>query len=546
MLLQLAGLGLLGLDLAYHRWLAPKPPPSKINAQAVTLPRTDLGGPVPIVFGWTNVKSPFLAFANVPKTITKTDPDTGDDEYRTYAVDMAFVCGIPMGSGVTRGNRLAGPKLVNVWYGDKALPKPLTPLPSLDGATTWDAQRVIRDNWNGGPGSGGGLHGTYYWFGGWTDQRFDFPTTHIGDAMASSALAARSDAQMFGGLPNQMVVAFAMFGGAAEGISVRDDTQLSTGVVIPPSGFSFGESPNINGISVEVQTYGDRVNDVTEQHIFAMQNEGVDFGGDADPIECIYDLLVGGVFGKMGLDASLTDLVSFGAASATLKNENHGYSRSFEERQPAAEMIKDILRQIDAALDIDPATGKLVIQLIRNDYDPTLIPHITMANGCRLENVKLIGPSGVPNKLTVTYPDRSKGYAVVPATAQNLANAVGQDGLVVESTLHFEGIKRNDLATAIAKRELGATSRPLITCTAYLDGSFRYLKRGDPVMVTWSKPDIAGLVFRVADVNRGTLIDGKIQMQLIQDYFYVWRNRPPLTVDVGGHDATGLDGISRA
>ena len=70
-------------------------------------------------------------------------------------------------------------------------------------------------------------------------------------------------------------------GDTYESITLGDTTSTYT-TEVPDSGFSFGENTNIQGISVEVQTYGDRVNDVTHQHIFAMQNEGTDFGGDAE------------------------------------------------------------------------------------------------------------------------------------------------------------------------------------------------------------------------------------------------------------------------
>jgi hypothetical protein len=48
--------------------------------------------------------------------------------------------------------------------------------------------------------------------------------------------------------------------------------------------------------------------------------------------------------------------------------------------------------------------------------------------------------------------------------------------------------------------------------------------------VQWTDPDIANIVFRVAAVDRGTIDDGKIALDLLQDYFYVTRSQPPRPV----------------
>lgn len=520
---------LLGLDFIYHRWLQGKPPASRANAGAVQLPRTDFGGPVPLVFGWTDVKSPYLAFYNTPKSHDFID-GSGNRLYRSYSVDMTFVIGIPMGKGYAHGARTTpgAPKLTRVWYGDIVLPMSTGGLPNTTGGT-FDGQYVIQQNMLGGPGAGGGLIGAYYWFGGWTDQRFDFPSTPVGDAMSTAATAARGDSAMFGGWPNQMCIGFSAQGLGYDAITKGDPSPTSIDVTLPGLGFYFGESPNVSAIRAEVQTYGDVVSGVT-QHIYSMNNPGVDFGGDADPAEVIRDILVGGVFGKLGLDASLIDDDTFRAASTTLKSEGHGYSRAFEAMMTANDMIQDVCRQIDGALGFNAKTGKLTLKLIRNDFNPPDLPVIDASNCDDVQPV-LEFPSGVPNKVKVNYPDRSQNYMYLPAIAQNMANAVGQDGIVVEQVLQFDGIKNATIARAVAARELAASSRSLIKLTAICDRSLLGLSIGDPVKVNWTDPDISGLVFRVAAMDTGTAQNGKLTISLIQDAYYVYRNLPP--VDVG-------------
>jgi hypothetical protein len=95
------------------------------------------------------------------------------------------------------------------------------------------------------------------------------------------------------------------------------------------------------------------------------------------------------------------------------------------------------------------------------------------------------------------------------------------------------GICNQVLADTVAARELAARSRPITKLRAICDRTARNLMPGDPVKLTWTDPDIAGLIFRIADVDRGTLADGKVAIDLISDNFYVWRNAAPQNVDLG-------------
>ncbi len=64
---------------------------------------------------------------------------------------------------------------------------------------------------------------------------------------------------------------------------------------------------------------------------------------------------------------------------------------------------------------------------------------------------------------------------------------------------------------------------------ALVDRSFVRVNPGDAIKVTWSGPDIAGLVFRVvAPPDRGTLENGTIALDLVQDAAYTYRQIAPL------------------
>ena len=315
-------------------------------------------------------------------------------------------------------------------------------------------------------------------------------------------------------------------------ITRLDDGGSVESVPYPQNGFIFGESPSLQTPSVEVASYGDKLNIVTGEHIFSTFTEGVDFGRGADPAEVIYCVLTDPL-GKLNVDPARIDTASFTAASATLKSENHGYSRVWEDFTDGREIIEDVLSQIDGTLDEDPTTGTWRLKLVRPDYDPTTIPHITDDNSSNVMGFKASGHAGLINQVRVTYEDADDDYKEKSEIAKNPANAVGQDGQVNEVVLNMGGVKGIVLAANIAGRELASRSVPIMSFRIMVSREFLRVMIGDPVKVTKKAPAIAGLVFRVANVERGTHENGEIALDLISDTFYVWRNQSPKPTGIG-------------
>ncbi len=137
------------------------------------------------------------------------------------------------------------------------------------------------------------------------------------------------------------------------------------------------------------------------------------------------------------------------------------------------------------------------------------------------------GSTDVPNKITITFTNRSDGSQSGQAYAINQANALGQDGEVREITIDMPGVCTQVVANQIASRELQARSRPIMKCRAVVNKTMLRVNPGDAIMVTWPEYGISRMVFRVGAVNRGVRDDGKISLELLQDYFYQWRRLPP-------------------
>ncbi|HEX5415867.1 MAG TPA: phage tail protein, partial [Chloroflexota bacterium] len=251
----------------------------------------------------------------------------------------------------------------------------------------------------------------------------------------------------------------------------------------------------------------------------------------ANPADVIRDLITAP--DKGALDAARIDTASFSAAATTLFVEGHGYSRCFDQSESVQQMIQEVLAQIDATLYTDPSTNAIKLKLIRPDYDPQTIPLITPDNCQELQGFSLGGWQDIPTKMIVSFPDRDKHYLNNTATAINGSGAATGASL---AQIQYPGCCEIALASKLAARELAARSRPIAKCSAIVDRSFYNVCPGDVVAVNWPEANIAGMVFRVAAVDRGTLKDGKIRLDLIQDYFYTWRNnRPVFPGGTGGY-----------
>lgn len=462
MYLELAYGALILGSYVYHRWIEdhPKPPPF----QGLAVPRTDEGAPIPIIYGRCRVRAPVLAWTG-NTTFTAVDPH--------YETDLCFVLGIPFyGTDVVnRGSVL----LRNVWAGDFRLDPVVDTTPP--NRVAWS---VAFNNKLGGIGNGGGIYGRGEYLPGF-DNRVD------------------------GG--SQTLVRMVLSG--VDSTKVPSYHNLALCLMYR---WSIGESPTITGYSFEVEALSSGTPSDFGQ---------ISSGADAEPAGVLYDLITS-PWGKLGLPESKVDRPSFQAAATTLTAENHGYSRAIEENTDGADIINDILRQIDGVMYEEPTTGKLVLKLIRNDYNVATLDTISPDNAKPSDGswISVSGWDETANQIRVTFTDRDRDYVDGVATAQNGANFYSQ-GKLRTTELRFPGCCTKDLAQRVAGRELAVVSKPIVKASVVCNRSFYSKRPGDVVKLTWPQLGISGMIMRVARVDLGTLYKGEIVLDLIRDVFDV-------------------------
>lgn len=472
--------GIPGLvqEFVYHRWYEDAPTVVKKPTE-ISIPRVDDGSPVPIIYGRCRVRQPICVWHDAPERDTGNGVGNGwPVGVDFYRMDMFMV----LGYGFDGGTNL----IHGMFAGEKA----------FDWQTPSTAETALQAEINTTAGIDQGIIGgfAFYYDG---DSAQDVETTFGGITMIAAGTSADNIPSYRG------MLSTLLYNSGGQWI-------LGTGNTVPAYSF-------------EASSYKDT----------AMPAVGIyaRIGTDSNPMNALYDLLL-----KIGVPAANIDMTSFDAAATTLYNEGNGYSRCIEDRKAAGEYIIEIMRQVDGAFFYDETSGTFKVKLVRDDYVPADLPQITKDNCKGLINFASGSWYNLPNKIKLIYENGADGFRDGSATVRNQANSVGQDGIQIEHMIEMRGVTNADNAARLAGRELAALSMPLMKGRAIMDRSAVRWNPGDAVRVTMSNPDVAGIVFRVAAVDRGTLENGQIALDLIQDVNYNFRGRvpePPALIDTG-------------
>lgn len=513
MFLEIAsGAFLLG-NYIYHRWTAEEPK-KPVPQREVMIPRTDEGASYPLVYGRCRVDAPVLVWAGTP-SIDNYDDISHDfvsvapGEIR-YRAGMLFAIGVPFISGTNKVYRMyAGEVVLNNVGASHFPPGPpdYVEMSELDGEGFDEHElrtcRMSTGNFeNPYPDPGivdpTGLHmiGFVEFLNGNPQQQLvnslGTPITKAGQIMVDGGVPHAK----IPGFRNRMLVC--LTGGDGLGIN-------------PPDDFVLGSSPNYPLFSFDVSSYPGGTGLGGTQSI----------GAEANPMDVLYDVLTSPH--KLGFPFARVDLASFTEAAVKLREEGHGYSRAIESPTEGRALIDEICQQVDAVIFEDPTDLLIKVKLVRATYNPADVLRIAPENCLKIENLSLGGWANVVNKVRIIFKNRQEHYREDSVTAHNMANAVGQDGIVREVVLSMPGVCTRALAMVIAQRELAARSRPIMKCRATVDRSLRNVNPGDVLSVTYPDYHLDSVIFRVANVERGTLEDGAVKLDLIQDFNYVRR-----------------------
>lgn len=488
--------GLLLGDFIYHRWLEPKPPP--LQPGAMSVPQTTEGSIVPLIYGTCRVRAPVLAWiGNWGADAIGSDPI----DHFIYFVNTLWIVGVPFYHGTA--------SFVNIYASDRLLniiPRGAPVGDDIHYDTAGRTRFLTHDptgsevdlKFFGGPGQGGGIAGEIAFYDGRTSQLISDGTNHGDKNLDKTEIQAYLTGDSpSAGIPNQVY-----------------------------SSIDAAEIPSYRGMALcFLYAWGGAETPVQVSYSFEVKalstGSASDLGRslefDADPASVIIDLLTS-PFGKCALPLSKIDTASFGAASLTLYNEGHGYSRAIEQPDDAIAIINDVLKQTDGVLYEEPTTGLIEYHLIRADYTIESLTDINPDNA-QLQNYQVQGWSETINQVRLTYTSRQNNYNDAQIIAQNPANVAYQGGKLRSVDVHYVGCSTPELAQKLASRELAATSTPIAKATVVVSREFYAARPGHVFTFTWPELGIDHMVMRAARANLGQLHDGKITLDLMRDIF---------------------------
>lgn len=241
-----------------------------------------------------------------------------------------------------------------------------------------------------------------------------------------------------------------------------------------------------------------------------------EISGAANPAHIIYESLTNSAWG-MGYPVVSIDDASFKAAADALSAEGFGLNMIWLQQSTIEQFVREVLDHIGGVLTTSPSTGRFILKLVRANYTLASLPVLDPSNVIELESFQRAAWGETTNELVLIY-TKSDSYKETSITVQDLANIQAQ-GAVVSQTRRYPGITADALAARVAMRDLAAVSTPLAKVRLKVNRRAWSLTPGDVFNLSWPTLGIDGLAMRIAAIDGGTLTQGTISIDAVEDVF---------------------------
>ena len=237
-----------------------------------------------------------------------------------------------------------------------------------------------------------------------------------------------------------------------------------------------------------------------------------------NPAHIIYECLTNREWGR-GLARSKIDEASFTAAAIKLFSENFGLCLKWTRKDSIENFVQLVLDHIGAVLYQSRITGLMTLKLIRDDYDPDTLPTYTTENGLvEIRKNDSGSPAKTVNAITVKWKDQLRDQERT-VSVRNTASILSNGGAVNAATKDYIGVPSASLALRLAQRDLRAVSTNIDRFTCVFDQRIGVVHPADVFAIEDPKRGIPRTIVRVGKVRDGTIVDGKINVEAVQDQF---------------------------
>lgn len=235
-----------------------------------------------------------------------------------------------------------------------------------------------------------------------------------------------------------------------------------------------------------------------------------------NPAHIVYQCITDGDWG-LGYGSSLIDDASFRAAADKFHAEGLGLCMKWTRQGTIESFVQLVMDHAGSILAQDYTTGLFKLFPLRADYTAETLPLFDESNIVALESYQRPAITDAVNEITVKFEDVVTGQDG-SVTVQNLANITAQGGVVTQPK-NYPGLPTAELAARVAMRDLKAVSTPLARVRFRCNRAGAALLPGQVVRLSWAKLGISQLVVRLVRVNAGTISDGTVDIEAVEDVF---------------------------
>lgn len=241
-----------------------------------------------------------------------------------------------------------------------------------------------------------------------------------------------------------------------------------------------------------------------------------EINGSANPVHVVYETLTNTDWG-MGYPILSIDSASFQAAADKCYSEGLGVSMLLSNQDSIEKFIYDVLAHMNGILYTRPDNGQFAIKLLRDDYTPASLSLYNESNVVTLESFERPSYAEMVNEIVVVYRPQG-GTEDDSVTVQDLASVQAQGG-VVSQTVQYPGIDNANNAARLAMRDLRQKSTPLSRIRIHVNRNAWNVVIGGVFKFSWAEHGLVEVIYRALGVNYGTLNDGTIIIDAVEDVF---------------------------
>lgn len=241
-------------------------------------------------------------------------------------------------------------------------------------------------------------------------------------------------------------------------------------------------------------------------------------GDDCNPAEVIYEILINSDWGcNYDANIDVIDMDSLLMLGATCEEEGLGISCFINNTAQAYVYIDKILNHINAVKYDSNVTGKLTFKMIRNDYEVQKLKIFNPSN-CESLDFTRIDWSETASSVSVNFTLAENKYIEAQLVVSDVANPLITN-LYNEFNIDGTYFTEPKNARIMAQTQLLSAAYPL-SAVNFVCNRYGYdLNIGEPIVVNWDFYGISKQIFRVTDIDYGTLTDGKITITAMEDVF---------------------------